>query len=185
MSYLGYEAREGEVLDRVQALCRNLTTGGKFTDSSSVPLSDVEQWLTDSYYRVSGELLRYGYGTAVTAAQPLSVLSQIQALGCALQVELSARQGITEPNQRYQAMLGQWNGLIADYVRGGGLEQLGVSRARQTYQQPELTGRSVSRKNTAYSDTDATPARFPRGFGQSKQVPARSGTQTSTDSTEA
>lgn len=184
MSYTAYEARTGEVLERVQALCRNLTTQGKFTDSSPVPLSDVEQWITDQYWRLTGELLAYGFGTAVTTDPARSVLSQIQALGAAMSVQLAGRTGITEPDQKYLSLQGQWQGLLTDWVRKGGLQELGASRTQPSRQQAELTGRSVSRKTTAYADTDATAARFPTGFGKSTKVAARSGVHTSTDTTE-
>lgn len=167
MGYLAYQTHEDELLDRVQARCRSLTTNGKFTDTTSPTRADVEQWITDSYYRVAGILRKAGYGTAVTGSEALGILAQIQALGAAMTAQQSTRSGITEEDQKYRAMLGEWNGLVHDFIYGGMLEDIGgVTRARPLSQHLDATGRSQSRKTTVYSDSDVVPARFRRGFAQ-------------------
>ena len=166
MSYVAYESRTGECLDRVQALCRNLTTSGKFTDTSAVPLTDVEQFLSDAYYRLAGDLLHNGFGTAATDAVALSVLAQIQSLAAARKVQLAGRSGITEPDEKLSELRREYEDLIRSYVMGGKLEDLGMDRTSATRVQPELTGRSQSRKTTVYNDSDVPPSRFRRGFGQ-------------------
>ena len=70
MSYTAYESRSGEVLDRVQAICRQQTTSGKLADSTNPPLTDVERWITESHCRLVGHLLYSGFGTATIEPAP-------------------------------------------------------------------------------------------------------------------
>jgi hypothetical protein len=166
MSYTAYESRSGEVLDRVQAICRQQTTAGKFTDSTTPPLTDVEQWITDSYYSVIGDLLYNGFGTTTTDPITISILSQIQALWTARMVQLSSRSGITEPDQKLIELKQQYNDLVRPWIMGGKLADLGMSRTRPTAQTMHMTGSSESRRTTALADSDRIRSRFPRGFGQ-------------------
>jgi len=166
MSYTAYESRSGEVLDRVQAICRQQTTGGKFTDSTTPPLNDVEQWITDSYYSVVGDLLYNGFGTATTDSTVISILSQIQALATARMVQLSSRSGITEVDQKLVQLKQEYNDLVRPWIMGGKLADLGLSRARPTAQTMYMTGSSETRRTAALADTDRIRSRFPRNFGQ-------------------
>ena len=53
-NYDSYEVKEGGVLEHVEGLCRHLTQGGSFTDSTPVTLSDVERYIQSSYYWILG-----------------------------------------------------------------------------------------------------------------------------------
>ena len=180
MSYEGFEVREGEVLERVEALCRHLTTGGSFTDSGPIPLGDVERHIDDAYYWMLGELAVNGFSTdTITDERALKVLGQIQSLDAAIQVESS--QPTTDEGEesgRFKGLVARRDRMVRNYLGTAALEYLGVTRERDRSAHLELTGRSRSRKQAVYQDTDIVPPRFPRGFGQNGQVPARSGTDT-------
>ncbi len=47
-TYSAYEIKQGGVLERVEAICRHLTQGGSFTDSTPITLTDVEMFIDDS-----------------------------------------------------------------------------------------------------------------------------------------
>lgn len=177
--YSGYEITGGQVLERVEALCRHLTTGGHFTESSPVPASDVLMFLDDSYYWIQGALQRHGYSATQTDTEVLGVLQQIQAYDAAAAVELSAP--ITDEageNRRDSRMAARRDRLVSDYLATDSLEQLGATRDRAKGKYLEGTGRSIDRKETVYENNDVVAPRFPRGFGQNHTTPARSGTYT-------
>lgn len=180
-NYQAYEVREGEVLSRVEALCRHLTSGGHFTETTPVTLAEAELFLSDAYYWLRGELVKNGYNTTVgsTLTDVLHVLSQIQGLDAACQVEFSMPVSDTgEPNERYKGMAARRDRLTNEYLRGDALERLGATRDRSRSEYLELTGRSVQRKRDVYTDSDVVQPRFPRGYGQHKGSGARSGSET-------
>ncbi len=180
MGYTGFEIKEGDVLHRVEALCRHLTTGGVFTNTSPTPLPDVERYIDDAYYWVLGELARNGYNIAVTDTEAKAVLCQMQSLDAAVQLEYSQPVGDGEDeNTRFRGLAARRDRLVGSFLQTDALEQLGAVRDRNKSSFVELTGRSRSRKATVYGDSDVPQARFPRGFGQRADVPSRSGTETS------
>lgn len=181
MGYNGtaFEANSGDVLRRVGAICRHLTSGGVFTDTTPVILASVEQFIDDGYYFVLGELVKNGYNPTQTDTEVKAVLAQIQAADAACQVEYSMPVTDSgEPNDRYKAIAYRRDRIIKDYLQTDTLEQLGAVRDRNRSQYLDGMGRSIARKTTVYEDSDVPPARFPRGFGQRRDVPSRSGNNT-------
>lgn len=174
-----FEAVDGEILRRVSGICRHLTTGGLFSETTPVPIASVEQFIDDSYYFVLGELAKNGYNPTQTNVNVKAILAQIQSADAACSVEYSmpvTDEG--EPNDRYKAIAARRDRLINDYVRTDVLFQFGGTRDRGLAQYLEGTGRSISTKQSTYENTDVVPARFPRGFGQRPDVPNRSGNNT-------
>jgi len=88
-NYSAFEVQQGGVLERVEAICRHLTSGGSFTDATPISLTDVEMFINDSYYWLCGELAKNGYSLTVTDTEVKAVLGQIQALDAVAQVEFS------------------------------------------------------------------------------------------------
>ena len=175
-----FEATSGDVLKRITAMCRHLTSSGNFTETTPVTLSAVEMFIDDAYYFVLGELVRNGFNPAQTDTEAKSVLAQIQAADAACQVEYSMPVTDSgEPNDRYKALAYRRDRLIKDFMQTDALEQLGATRDRHKSTYLDGTGRSIDRKSTVYDDSDVVPARFPRGFGQRKDIPNRSGRNTS------
>lgn len=176
--YQSFELSTGEVLKRVEATCRHLTTGGVFNDSTNPTSSDVVRFIDNSYYWLLGELAKNGYAIAVTDTEAKAVLQEMQALDAAVQVEFSQPVSSTgEENDRHKALAARRDRLVRSFLESDALEQLGATRARSKSTYLQGTGRSIDRKNTVYDNTDVVPARFPRGFGQRKDVPNRSGSQ--------
>lgn len=158
-------------MNRVEAICRHLTNGGKFTDSTPARVSDVEMFIDDAYYWLLGELAKNGYAIAVTDTEAIAVLQQIQALDAATQVESGQPASDSgEPNDRYKGLVARRDRLVNDYLRTDALEQLGATRARDKSLNLDATGRSISRKNAVYTNSDVPQPRFPRGFGQRRDV---------------
>lgn len=178
-SYSAFEVKEGGVLERVEAICRHLTSGGSFTDTTPVKLVDVELFIDDGYIFLVGELAKNGYATTVTVDNVKKVLQLIQAVDAAVSVELAMPANDDgEENGRWKGLVARRDKLIKDYLQTDALEQLGATRARNKSAYLDATGRSVDRKNTVYDDTDIVPGRFPRGFGQRRDTPNRSGRNT-------
>lgn len=176
--YQAFELKSGGCLERVERLCRHLTSGGKFTDNTPVSIGDVLMSLDDSYYFILGDLAKNGYDTTIagTLTNVLAVLEQIQAYDAAAAIEFGMPVSDTgEPNERFKGMVARRDRLITDYVRGDALQQLGATRSRARSTFLEGTGRSIDRKNTVYDNSDVVPSRFPRGYGQRRDVPNRSG----------
>lgn len=169
MGYHVFEVTAGDVLNRIEAICRHLTEGGKFTDTTPARISDVEMFIDDAYYWLAGELVKHGYVLTITDTEALAVLQQIQALDAVAQIEFS--QPVTdtgEPNERYKGLIARRDRLVKDYIQTDGLQRLGATKDRDKSTYLDLTGRSVDRKNTVYTNSDVVPSRFPRGFGQRK-----------------
>lgn len=184
-NYQAFEVKAGDVLNRVEALCRHLTNGGKFTESTPIKAADVDMFIDDSYYWLLGELSKNGYSTTVSDTEAKAVLQQIQALDAAAQIEFS--QPVTdtgEPNDRYKSMAARRDRLVVDYLKTEALERLGATRSINKSDYLEMTGRSVSRKRTVYTDTDVLPSRFPRGFGQRPGTARSVNPETLEDSTQ-
>ena len=174
-----FEGKDGDVLRRVGAICRHLTSGGLFTDTTPVILASVEQFIDDGYYFVLGELVKNGYAQSQTDTDVKAVLAQIQAADAACQVEYSMPVTDSgEPNDRYKAIAYRRDRLIKDYIQTDALQQLGATKSRNKSQYLDGTGRSIDRKTTVYDNTDVPASRFPRGFGQRRDVPNRSGNNT-------
>ena len=179
MSYTSFERQTGGVLERVEAICRHLTTGGSFKDTSPIPLADVERFIDDAYYWLLGTLVEAGYSTTVTAANVKAVLEQIQSLDAAAQIEFSMPGTDGEENDRFKGLVARRDRLVGSMIRTDALQQLGATRERERSKYLDLTGRSRDRKRDVYTDSDVPQARFPRGFGQRADVPDRSGVETS------
>lgn len=173
MSYSSFEIKTGGLLERVEAICRHLTTGGSFTDASPVTLGDVEQFIDDAYYWLVGEMANNGFGMAQTNTEVKGVLQQIQALDAAAQVEFAMPVTDTgEPNDRYKALVARRDRLIKSMLGGFGLEALGASKSDTKSDLLLATGVSRDRKKDVTADTDLVPSRFPRGVGQEPSAPA-------------
>ncbi len=178
-NYQGFEVKDGGILDLVEATCRHLTSGGVFTESSTVRKTDVERFINTSYYWLIGEMARCGYNTTVTLDTVKGALEQIQAVGAAVQVEFAVPTTSTgEENTRYRGLVAWRDRLVKNLLETDALQQLGAQRDRIPSTNLEGTGRSISRKTSVYGDTDMVPARFPRGFGQPKTTGNISGRDT-------
>lgn len=174
--YSAYERTAGtSVIDGVEAHCRHLTTGGSFSTSSIPELTDVEQAIDLAYFNLQAHLAKAGYATAVAAADTavLGFLERLNIYGAVVQIELqhpiTGRDG--EGNDRYIEYKALWDEGIT-LLASDALEQLGHTREEAISAFVELGGRSISRKQVSYDDTDAVQARFKRGFGRDPQIPA-------------
>lgn len=175
--YQSFELSTGEVLKRVEATCRHLTTGGSFNDTTSPTSSDVVRFVDNSYYWLLGELAKNGYAISVTDTEAKAVLQEMQALDAAVQVEFSQPVSSTgEENDRHKALAARRDRMVRSFLESDALEQLGAVKARSKSTYLEGTGRSIDRKDTVYDNNDVVPGRFPRGYGQRRDVPSRSGT---------
>lgn len=173
MGYSSFEIKTGGLLERVEAICRHLTTGGSFTDASPVTLGDVEQFIDDAYYWLLGEMANNGFNTAPTNTEVKGVLQQIQALDAAAQVEFAMPVTDTgEPNDRYKALVSRRDRLVRSMLTGKGLEALGATKAEDMSAHLMATGVSRDRKADVRGDSDLVPHRFPRGVGQRPDEPA-------------
>lgn len=179
-----FETTNNEILRRVAAVCRHLTQGGVFTETSPVTSAQVDLFIDDSYYFVLGELVKNGYNPTQTDAEVKQVLAQIQSMDAACSVEYAmATNDSGEPNERYKALAARRDRLITDYLRSDALQQLGATRDRHKSQYLEATGRSVTRKDAVYDDTDVVPSRFKTGFGQRRDSPRTKSGRYGSDST--
>lgn len=181
MSYLSFESATGNCLAQVRAICRALTVSGEFTDTGPITGTDVDMFLDNSYYWLLGELTQDGYAiTAITDTEVKAVLTQIQALDAATQVEHSmpvTAQG--EPNERWRSLVARRDYLVKTFLRGNGLERLGATRTTNKSDYLEGTGRSIAAKQAVYDNTDVVAGRFPAGFGARRDIAKRSGSQQS------
>ena len=178
-NYQGFETKDGGVLESVSAMCRHLTTGGQFREDSTVPLADVERYIDDSYYWLLGELARNGYAVTQTDTEVKGALQSIQAMDAAVQVEFSVpTTAAGEENTRYRSLIARRDRLVRTLLETEALERLGATRDVAKSEYLEGTGRSVDRKREVYTSSDVVQPRFPRGFGKRKDVPERTGTET-------
>ena len=173
MSYSAYELTAGtSCLNLVEAYCRHLTEGGKFSDTSSPSLSQVESVLTQVYYRLQAHLAQSGYGTAQTLSPVVSYLEHLNAIGAVVQIELMhpISSGEREANLRYREFKAQWEADTA-FLATSGFADLGAARAGQASGDAlVLTGVSLADKQGIESDSDYLLPRFRRGFGMRQDL---------------
>jgi len=180
-NYQSFELKDGHVMDLVEGMCRHLTTGGQFTDSSTVKRADVENFINVAYYWLVGQMSRWGYSTTVTADAVKAALENVQAIDAAVQVEFAVPVTSSgEENNRYRGLVARRDSIAQSLLQTDALEVMGAVRSKKMSTNLEGTGRSIDRKQTVYSDTDVVPARFPRGFGQRNDVSGVSGRDTPT-----
>src|SRR3989304_5962436 len=100
-----WEAQDGDILRRVSGICRHLTSGGVFTETTPVTSSQVDQYIDDGYYFVVAELVNNGYAQTQTDTEVKAILAQIQSADAACAVEYSMPMADNgEPNTRHAAM---------------------------------------------------------------------------------
>lgn len=184
-NYPSFEVRAGEVLDQVEANSRYLTNNGVFDEDTPVPIANVEMFAGNAYHWVVGNLFAQGYGTTPANDSVRAILTNIQALQTTVQVEAAMptdERG--EPNVRYRGFAAQRDQLVNVYIQQHALDQLGQTRATVASKSAflDLTGKSLDRKDTVYSDDDIPQARFPRGW-QKQEVGSKTGSTGGTDDT--
>ncbi len=98
MAYTAYERTSGtSCLNEVTALERYLTSEGIFDESTNPTLSQVEEFITDTYYEIGLKLLNYGYAQSQTDTDVVGALQHYNALGACAKVEL------TQPSVGYKS----------------------------------------------------------------------------------
>jgi hypothetical protein len=170
MAYTAYELDAGAALSGVASLCRHAARFNGAFDTATIPsLTQVEAWLTESYYWIQGQLSKYSFDIDQSAAPDavLSILQQLNVYDTCCKVELSLPgDSVTgEPNQRFQTFENRRDELWRN-LNDGTIGALGATTvAAPTVRQPLITGISRSRKKVLETNTDATQHRIRRdGF---------------------
>ncbi len=163
MSYTAFERTTGSVLSEVQALERHLTDSGRFSTDTTPTLSDVETFITDTYYEIGTKLLDYGYAQTQTDADVLGVLQHFNALGACAKVEL------TQPsvgykageNTRYDRFYKEFE-KVDKMIKSPAFERMGATKSYALSAGLSAGGISISDKETIETDTDHEPYFFSR-----------------------
>lgn len=165
MSYTSYESASNECLRMVESLCRHVARdNGKFSEQTVPTLAVVERYITTAYYWVVSKLAERGYDSEQTETEVVGLLQTLNAYQAAIAIELSlpTNDESGTGNARFQALIDMRDSLYAS-IESGALGQMGASSSSNTARQPLVTGVSISRKQVAEDDTDATQHRIRRG----------------------
>ena len=172
MGYTGYEVTDDDVILSVSSHCRHLTNVGVFDDNTVPKLTQVEKWITETYYDLNAHLSAAGYTIPVTDTEAKGFLERLNVFGTVVQVELShpitGRRG--GENDRYRTYLSQYKEGLKIIGGSDALSALGAVKDIELSKFVEVGGRSRDRKNDLYKDTDAIQSRFKRGFGRDRRV---------------
>lgn len=164
MAYTAYETDEGELMATVAANSRHAARlQGAFGANTIPRLTDVERWITSSYFWINGLLTRHSYVVPEDATAVIAILQELQTLDVCIKIDASlpssAESG--EPSARFQLWLDRRQEII-DMINDGTIFGLGAVQTG-TAHQPIVTGYRVGRKQVAYNNPDIVQARARRG----------------------
>ncbi len=162
MAYTAYERTAAtSCLREVQSLEKHLTSSGTF-DVNSVPtLTEVEDFITDTYYELATKLLDYGYSMTQTDADILGTLQHYNALGACAKVEL------TQPsvgfkageNTRYDRFYKEFS-KVDTLIKSPAFQRMGATKSYELSAGLSAGGISISDKQDIEDDSDAEPYLF-------------------------
>lgn len=164
MTYLAYERTAGtSCLNEVQAMERHLTDNGTFGTATIPTLSQVEEFITDTYYDISTKLVINGYDQSQTDTDVLGVLQHFNALGACAKIELTQPSvGYkTGENTRYDRFFKEYE-KIDKFTETSALERLGATRSWNLSDGLTAGGISISDKEAIETDADHVPYFFRR-----------------------
>lgn len=168
MAYTAYETDSGACLEVVESYCKHITDGGSFNDETVPTNTEVEKFLTASYYSLAGVLTSVGYTVQQTEDEVLAFLQEVQALDVVVKVELANPiTGMGEPNERFKEFKARYMEMIelirtTQLLEGLGATQSDIGSASQLL---AISGTSKARKRQVEDDEDYVQARFRRGQG--------------------
>ncbi len=162
MTYSAYERTAGtSCINEVLAMERHLASDNGLFSASTIPsLSQVEEFITDTYYDIGTKLMAYGYSNIQTDADVIGALQHYNALGACAKVEL------TQPsvgykageNTRYDRFYIEFE-KVDKLIQSQGFERMGATRSYELSAGLSAGGISISDKETIEDDSDH-PAYF-------------------------
>lgn len=156
-----------------QAYTRHIAGPDGFGTATTPSQNEVFGFLDDSYFEIAVALQKYGYSLAQSGSAVRGVLQSLQGIEGAIKIELTAPTNTLtgEGNDRFIALKNARDALMA-LIMSDGLAQMGADMSKSRSAHIQLTGKSRSEKQAIYADSDAVPARFPRGWGQDPMLAA-------------
>lgn len=177
--YTSYELSPGACNEQVEATCKHLTEGGSFTNNSQISQTDVDTFITSTYYEMGGWLAAHNLSPTQTLESVIGILQFYNALGASARAELSiATSGLTRvgsrqssnltENTRFNFLWRQYHDGLWELLDSGALVNLGATELPVALQDASaLTAGGISKqdKKTIEDDEDATKYSFTRkGF---------------------
>ncbi|KKM66885.1 hypothetical protein LCGC14_1476660 [marine sediment metagenome] len=162
MSYTAYERTSGtSVINEVKAMEQNLTEDGIFGSDTTPTLSQVEEFITDTYHEIGVYLVMDGYAKTQTDADVVGALQHYNSLGACAKIEL------TQPsvgykageNTRYDRFFTEFM-KVKDLINSIAFERLGASRTWPASAGLSAGGISIDDKNDIETDSDFEPYMF-------------------------
>ena len=156
MAYNAYERTAGtSCLNEVQALERHLTDNGAFTSNTVPTLSQVEEFITDTYHEIGNVLITYGYAKTQDDTDVLGTLQHYNALGTCAKIELTQPSvGYrTGENTRYDRFFKEFD-KVRGLIESIGFQRLGATRVYELSEYMTAGGISISDKETIETDSD-------------------------------
>lgn len=158
-----YETATNEAMKGVESLCRHICGPGGFNATSKPTLAEVQRFETQAYYKIAGALVAAGYAVSQSAAAVLGFLQNLQVLETVVSVELAYPiTGPGEPNERFRAFMDQLEQLY-ELLKAGIIDTMGGDTIAGNTAFVDVTGVSISRKDSIRQDSDFVGPRFRRG----------------------
>lgn len=167
--YVAYELAPGAVNEQVESICKHITDNGSFTNNSQISQTDVDTFISSTYYEIGAWLAEFNLSPTQTAEAVVGVLQYYNALGASARTELAlATTGFgTNENNRHRFLWKQYHDGLREIMSNGGLAALGAAELPASQDAGAVTAGGISKvdKQTIEDDSDATKYSFTRdGF---------------------
>ena len=161
MTYISYERAGSACLNEVQTLERHLTDSGSFGTATVPTLTQIEEFITDSYYELGTYLTDYGYNRIQAGTNIVGILQHYNALGACAKIELTqASVGYKSgENTRYDRFYTEFM-KVKGLIQSPAFERMGATKGWALSAGISAGGVSISDKEDIETDTDFEPYMF-------------------------
>lgn len=156
MPYDAFEVTPGACIEQVEMLCMHLTDGGSFGGNAVIQQTDVESFISATYYEMVAMMAEFFISSAQTDSKILGLLQYFNSIGAASKIELvspTLGSGVTS-NTRQAFLTDQYENGFVRILGSNALSVMGAIPLTDPRGEG-LTAGGISKADKDIIDTDS------------------------------